>query len=128
MPHGVARRRDDDVIETALFGDVSIVDVERMHASVLDVLAERPARAVIIDVSRMDRFTPRVREPGVPFLVMLREHGIHLVVAKGASALTRMTASAIALAANLPLKFAADDADTEAMIAAHATKQRRKNA
>ncbi len=123
MSHGPALRRNADVIETALHGVVDVNDVEEMHGVLLDLLRTTgPARACIIDVSEISRFTPQVRVPGVPFLLMLRDHDIHLVVAKGAGALVRMTASAIALAASLPIKFVADDAEAAMLIAAHVTK------
>lgn len=125
MAHGRARRRNADVIETELAGDVTVADIEQMHRALSSLLQAAPARACVIDVAGMKRFTPQVRVPGVPFLVMLRENDVHLVVAKGASALTRMTAAAIALAANLPLKFVADDAEADEAIAGYLAKLRK---
>ena len=124
MAVGRTRRRNADVVETELVDDVTVIDVEAMHAAVAALLTT-PARACVIDVSNMTRFTPQVRIPGVPFLVMLRENNVDLVVVKSASSLTRMTAAAIALAARLPLKFVADDAEADSVIAAHLDKQRR---
>ena len=112
------------MVETELFGDVTVVDIEEMHRAVVALL-KTPTRACVIDVSGMTRFPPQVRVPGVPFLVMLREHDIDLVVVKNALGLTRMTAAAIALAARLPLKFVADDAEADSVILTHLDKLRR---
>ena len=67
-----------------------------------------------------------VRDPGVAFLTMLRDHDVHLVVVRGASALVRMTASAIALAAGLPFRFVADDEEARTAIAEHIAGLKRK--
>ena len=126
MPHGKTRRRTNDVIEAVLQGHVDFEDITAMHAEVLAMLATGGARAVTIDVSTMKRFSPRVRDPGVAFLTMLRDHDVHLVVVRGASALVRMTASAIALAAGLPFRFVADDEEARTAIAEHIAGLKRK--
>jgi hypothetical protein len=65
----------------------------------------KPARVCIVDTTGITNFTPKVREPGVPFLHGLRDGGVTLVLATSASGLVRMTGMAISLAARLPLQF-----------------------
>ena len=119
----VAGAQDVDAICVDLFGDVVVEDITAMHQQVLAHLAaEGDVRYLAVDVTRLTNFSPNVRHPGVPFLTDIRERGVTLMSAVGASGLVRMMAAAIALAAGLPIKFTASHAEFEALVVADALK------
>lgn len=104
------------VIDISLLGSIDVADVVELHRRVDEALDAAPASFVIVDVSKLVDFSPSVRTPGVPFLESIKARGMPFIVAVGASGLVRMMGAAIALAANLPIRFVADGHEADHLV------------
>jgi len=108
-------RIDDDTIELQWRGYVTAPIVEHGRAELARLSQSSPPRFVLHDTLQVTGYDGEVRGPGKQLLLDFRQRGGVLMVAAVESVLIRMLATALGLAAGVPMRLYATRA--EALVA-----------